>query len=109
VISATHIRRGEVAFHQVRGLTAVALDRADNELASAHIDKASLRHQPRDALAADAHSLDRQLGIDGRRTVGAARGRMRRRISPINAASVSARRDGRREETPSSRDMLAIG
>src|SRR6516164_8242237 len=37
-----------------------------------------LRHQPSDALAADAHSLGRQLGMDARRTVGAARGRMRR-------------------------------
>src|SRR5262252_1645057 len=57
---------------------AVALGRGDNELASAHTGKASLAHQPSNALAADANSLGRQLGMDARRAVGAARGRMRR-------------------------------
>jgi hypothetical protein len=63
-------------FDQVRRLTAVSLHCRNDELAARHTGKASLRHQPRDALATDTNALGRQLGMNARRTAGAAGGRM---------------------------------
>src|SRR3954454_23447643 len=70
-------RRREVTLDQVWCLTVVALDRGDDELASAHTGKTGSRHQPRDALAANLDALGRQFGMDARRTVNTARGSVR--------------------------------
>jgi hypothetical protein len=64
--------RREIAFDQVWCLTVVALDRGDDELASAHTGKTGSRHQPRDAFAANLNALGRQFGMDARRTVDTA-------------------------------------
>ena len=71
----------EVAVHQVRRLTAIALDRGDNELASAKTGKAGLRHQPHDVLAA-RRAFPWPSARHG--------------CAPVSYASVSARCDGRR-------------
>ena len=68
------IRRlhGEIALHQVRRLTVATLDCGDNELAPAHTNETGLRHQPRDALAANTNAFGRKLGMHPRRTIGTA-------------------------------------
>jgi hypothetical protein len=64
--------RGEIALHQVRCLTGATFDCGDNELAPAHTGEAGLRHQPRDALAADTNALGGKLGMHPRHTIGTA-------------------------------------
>ena len=72
------IRRlcSEITLDQIRCLAAVALHRRHDELAAGHTGKASLRHQPCDALATEANGLGRQFGMNARRAVATARGRM---------------------------------
>ena len=69
--------RREIALDQVWCLTAVALESGDDELAATHTGKTGLRHQPRDAFAANLNAVGRKLGMDAWRTVGTVRGSVR--------------------------------
>ena len=67
----------EVVLDQVRRLPATILDRGGDEPASAHTGETGLRHQSRHPHASNISTLGRKLGMNARRAVGAARGRMR--------------------------------
>jgi hypothetical protein len=63
--------RCEVAVDQVRRLTTAALHCGGDELASAHTGKTCRRHQPGDALAADANAFGSKIDMNARRPVDA--------------------------------------
>jgi hypothetical protein len=92
-MSATHSRFGFSAV-RFRRLTVAALDRGGDELASAHTGKTCRRHQPGDALAADANAFGRKIDMNARHPVDAARSRVRGPDLHDQRVSVRARRDG---------------
>ena len=100
----------EVVLDQVRRLPATILDRGGDEPASAHTGETGLRHQSRHPLASNMSTLGRKLGMNARRAVGAARGRMRHLdLRDQRGVGLGPLRGRRLGGDTSSRHIVAIG